>query len=500
MSGGAGGETDALVVGAGPNGLAAAVTLARAGLGVRVLEQGDAPGGGAATRELTLPGFRHDVCSAVHPLAFASPFFAAFGLRDRVEFVTPAVSFAQPLDAGRAAIAYRDLDATANALGRDGRAYARLIGPLSERANRVAEFTGSSLLRVPRHPLTAARFGLRAAEQGTGLWNLRFRDDEAPALLTGVASHAILTQPSIAGAGAGLALTAYAHADGWPIPIGGSQAIVDALVADLRAHGGEVVTGHEVTTLDELDARVVLLDVTPRALVRMAGDRMPDRYRRALSRFRYGAAVAKVDFALSAPVPWLGRDVRQAGTVHVGGTRAEMAAAENAVLGGRHPDRPYVLVSQPTLFDPTRAPSGAHTLWTYTHVPAGSSLDRAEAVIAQIERFAPGFRDTILAVGSRSAGEVAAHNPNYIGGDIAAGSPTLRQLLRRPTLSPDPWRTPLPGVYLATASASPGPGVHGLAGWHAARSALRHEFGVHEAPDLSPPPGGLSPGRHRVVG
>ena len=485
--GGAGGTVDAVIVGAGPNGLAAAVTLARAGLTVRVYERDERPGGGAATRELTLPGFHHDVCSAVHALAFASPFFRAFGLRDRVEFATPDVSFAQPLDGGRAGIAYRDLAATAAGLGADGRAYARLLGPLVARADHIAEITGSALVRVPRHPLTFARFALRAAAQGTPLWNLPFRGDAAPALLTGVAAHTILAQPSLAGAGGGLTLGTYAHAEGWPIPIGGSQAIIDALVDDLRAHGGELVTGHEVASLAELDdARVALLDVTPRALLRMAGERMPARYGRTLRRFRYGGAVAKVDFALNAPVPWTNAEVRRAGTVHVGGTRAEMARAENDVDCGRHPERPYVLVSQPTLFDPSRAPAGAHTLWAYTHVPAWSDQDRTEAVVAQIERFAPGFRDTILASSSRTAVEVAAHNPNYVGGDIAAGAPTMRQLLRRPTLSPDPWRTPVPGVYLATASASPGPGVHGLAGWHAARSALRHEFGVREAPDLSP--------------
>ncbi|GAA5026191.1 NAD(P)/FAD-dependent oxidoreductase [Microbacterium fluvii] len=476
---------DAAVIGAGPNGLAAAVTLARAGLSVRVYERDERAGGGASTRELALPGFHHDVCSAVHPLAFESAFFRAFGLRERVGFAVPDVSFAQPLDGGRAAVAHRDLARTRDGLGRDGHAYERLMRPLAERAAEVAEFTGATLVRWPQHPLTAARFAARAAEQGTLAWNVRFREDAAPALVTGVAAHAILAQPSLAAAGAGLALGAYAHAQGWPIPIGGSQAIIDALVADLRAHGGEVVTGHEVRSLAELDARVVLADVAPRALVRLAGDRMPAAYRRRLAAVRYGGAVAKVDFALREPVPWAHADVRRAGTVHVGGTRAEMAAAENAVRRGRMPERPYVLVSQPSLFDDTRAPAGAHTLWTYTHVPAGSSVDRTEAVIAQLERFAPGFRDTILAVSSRTAVDVAAHNPNYVGGDIAAGSPDLRQMLRRPTLSRDPWRTPIPGVYLATASAAPGPGVHGLAGWHAARSALRHEFDIAEAPDLS---------------
>lgn len=485
--GGGSGSLDAIVVGSGPNGLAGAVTLARAGLKVRVYERDDRPGGGAATRELTLPGFQHDVCSAVHALAFASPFFRSFGLRDRVAFATPDASFAHPLDDGRAAVAYRDLEATADGLGRDGAVYRRLMGPLAARAEQLAEITGSSLVRVPRHPVTLARFGLRAAAQGTPLWNLPFREDAAPALLTGVTAHTILEQPSIAAAAAGLMLGAHAHAGGWPIPIGGSQAIIDALVADLRAHGGELITGHEITSLAELDdARVALLDVTPRALVRMAGERMPARYRRILRRFRYGGGVAKVDFALSAPVPWTNPEVGRAGTVHLGGTRAELARAENAVNRGRHPADPYVLVSQPTLFDATRAPHGAHTLWAYTHVPAWSDQDRREAVIAQIERFAPGFRDTILATHSRTAVEVAAHNPNYVGGDIAAGAPSLRQLVRRPVFSPDPWRTPIAGVYLATASAAPGPGVHGQAGWHAARSALRHEFGIRTGPDLSP--------------
>lgn len=478
-----------MVVGAGPNGLAAAVTLARAGLRVRVYERADQAGGGSATRELTLPGFQHDVCSAVHPMAFESRFFREFGLRRRVDFVTPEVSFAQPLDDGRAGIAYLDLARTCDALGTDGPAYERLMRPLAERSTKVADFTGSSLLRVPRDLPTAIAFGLRALEQGTGAWNLRFREDAAPAMLTGVAAHTILAQPSIAGAGAGLALTAYAHARGWPIPVGGSQAIADAMVDDLRAHGGEVVLDHEVTSLDELPAATVtLLDVTPKALVRLAGAAMPERYRRALQRFRYGDGVAKVDFALNAPVPWRHPELHRAGTVHVGGTRVEMADAENQVHRGQLPERPYVLVSQPSLFDDTRAPSGMHTLWTYTHVPAGSGADREEAVVQQIERFAPGFRDTIVASNSRSAREVEQHNPNYPGGDIAAGAPDLWQLFSRPVLTPAPWRTPIPGVYLASASASPGPGVTGMPGWLAALSALRHEYGTHTLPDLSPRP------------
>ncbi|MFG6493367.1 phytoene desaturase family protein [Microbacterium sp. P03] len=482
-------EVDAVVVGAGPNGLAAAVTLARAGLKVRVYERDDRAGGGAATRELTLPGFLHDVCSAVHPLAFMSRFFREFGLAQRVPFVTPDVSYAHPLDGGRAGIAYLDLTRTREELGRDGRAWERLMRPLVDRAGAVAELTGSPLLRIPRDPLTAVAFGLRTLEQGTPAWNVRFHGEAAPAMLTGITAHSILPQPSLAAAGAGLTLGAYAHARGWPIPIGGSQSIVDALVDDLRAHGGELVTGRHVRSLRELPAaRVTLLDVTPRALISMAGSRMPQRYRRALEGFRYGDGVAKIDFALSDPVPWANAEVRRAGTVHVGGTRAELAASENDVSRGRLPESPYVLASQPSVFDESRAPRGRHTLWTYTHVPAGSAEDRQEAVIRQIERFAPGFRDTILATSSRSAVEVEQHNPNYPGGDIAAGTPSLRQIIRRPVLGAEPWRTPMPGVYLASASVAPGPGVHGLAGWFAALSALRHEFGSRALPDLSPRP------------
>lgn len=478
-------EVDAVVVGAGPNGLAAAVTLARAGLRVRVYERAALAGGGSSTRELTLPGFRHDVCSAVHPLAFESRFFREFGLAERVEFVVPEASYAHPLDGGRAGVAYRDLDRTRAELGADGAAYARLMRPLVDRVAAIADLTGGALLRMPRDPIAAGLLGLRVIEQGSSAWNIRFRGDVAPAMVTGVAAHSILGLPGLAAAGAGLALGSYAHARGWPIPIGGSQAIVDAMVADLVAHGGELVVDHEVHALAELPrARAVLLDVTPAALLRLGGEAVPARYRRALARFRYGAGVAKVDFALAEPVPWANRSLRDAVTLHLGGTRAEIAAAENVVIAGRLPERPYVLVAQPSLFDPTRAPAGSHTLWAYTHVPSASTADREEAVVRQIERFAPGFRDTILASSSRSAVQVAAENPNYPGGDISAGAPTPGQLLRRPTIGPDPWRTPLAGVYLCSASTSPGPGVHGLAGWWAARSALRHEFGLREMPWL----------------
>ena len=479
-------DVDAIGVGAGPNGLAAAVTLARAGLAVQVLELADTIGGGSRTAELTLPGFHHDVCSAVHPMALASGFFRQFELQRRIELVVPELSYGHPLDGGAAGLAWKDLDRTVSGLGADGPAYDRLMRPLVESADRVAQFTGSSLLQVPRHPSTAVRFGLRSIEQGTRMWNHRFSGQAAPAMLTGVGAHSILPMPSLSTAGAALSLGSYAHARGWPIPIGGSQAIVDAMADDLRAHGGEIVTGVEVTTLDELPpARAVLFDLTPAALARIAASRLPDGYLRRLERFRYGNAAAKVDFALSGPVPWANADLRRAGTVHVGGTRAEIAAAEGDVAAGRHSASPYVLVAQPSIVDGGRAPAGQHALWTYTHVPRGSTLDQTEAITRQIERFAPGFRDTILASSSRNAVEMERENPNYIGGDIAGGAASIAQLIARPVLSGDPWRTPAEGIYLCSSSTPPGPGVHGLAGYHAARSALRHEFGVDTGPSLA---------------
>ncbi|ALJ18507.1 phytoene desaturase family protein [Microbacterium sp. No. 7] len=473
--------TDVAVVGAGPNGLAAAVTLARAGLRVRVYERAATAGGGSRTAELTLPGFRHDVCSAVHPMAVASPFFRAFGLTGRVPFVTPEVSFAHPLPDGRSGIAYRDLERTADGLGRDARLYRALVRPLASHAAEVAEVTLAPLLAVPRHPVLLARFGIRSFVEGRGA---RFRDEVAPALLTGAAAHAIVRQPSLAGAGAGLMLTAHAHAGGWPVPVGGSQAIVDALVADLVAHGGEVVTGHEVTSLDELDATAIVLDVTPRAFVRLAGARMPARARRRYERFRYGPGIAKLDLALSAPVPWRDPELARAGTVHLGGTRAQIARAEDAVLRGRHAERPFTIVAQPSLFDASRAPGDAHTLWAYAHMPSGSDRDPTETILTALEEHAPGIRDVVIAHHARSAAQVATENPNYVGGDIAAGAATLGQLFARPVASPAPWRTPLPGVYLCGASTAPGPGVHGQSGWLAARCALRDVFGIRTAPEL----------------
>ncbi|KQX69384.1 NAD(P)/FAD-dependent oxidoreductase [Angustibacter sp. Root456] len=475
---------DAVVVGAGPNGLAAAVVLAAAGLQVEVLEAAPTIGGGARTSELTLPGFRHDVCSAVHPLGVASPFLRAFDLARRgVEMLQPDVAYAQPLDGGRAGLAWRDLERTADGLGPDGAAWRALLGPLAARWESLVGLLLSDFRSVPRDLRLLAAFGRRVVEQGSPAWNRRFRCDVAPALLTGVSAHAIAPPRALAPAGAGLFLGALAHARGWPIPRGGSQTLVDAMAAAVTAHGGTIRTGHPVGSLAELPrARAVLLDVSPRGLLELARGTLPSSYAHWLERFRYGSAVCKVDFALSAPVPWAAPGCELAGTLHLGGTRAEMAATEADVAAGRHSRRPFVIASQPGVVDPTRAPSGGHTLWTYAHVPAGSTRDLGEEVTAQVERFAPGFRDVVLHRSVMTAAEEAQHNANYVGGDIASGAPTPWQMVMRPVPRWDPYRTPLEGTYLCSASTPPGPAVHGMGGVHAARRALRQVFGERRDP------------------
>lgn len=479
-------RVDAAVVGAGPNGLAAAVVLARAGLSVRLLERAPTIGGGARTQELTVPGFRHDVCSAVHPMALASGFFRRWGLEERVEMLVPEISYGHPIDGGTAGIAHRDLERTVDGLGVDGPTWRRMFARLVDLEHELSQFTLSPILQVPRHPQAVVEFGLRILHQGGPWWDAGLRTPEARALLAGVMAHAIRPMPSLSASAAGLALAVHGHGYGWAVPRGGSQSIVDALADDLRAHGGTIETDHEVTSLDELDARVTLLDVTPRQLVAIAGDRMPDGYRRRLERFRYGGGAAKVDFALSGPVPWAVEELRRTPTVHLGGTREDIARAEHAVARGVQPESPFVLAVQPGVVDDSRAPSGQHVLWTYAHVPNGSTVDMTEAITQQLERFAPGFRDLVIASASRSADDLEVYSPNYIGGDIASGAPSLKQLVARPVLSTDPWRTPMDGVYLASSSVPPGPSVHGLGGAYAARSALRHEFGIDRLPDLSP--------------
>lgn len=470
---------DVTVVGSGPNGLAAAVVMARAGLSVEVFEAAPRFGGGTRTDELMQPGHLHDICSAVHPMALASPFFNAFELTRRVDFITPDVSYGTPLKGGRAAVAYRSLDRTAAGLGRDGAAYRSLLEPLVRGAGQVMDFTQNQLLRLPNDPVMAARFGLRSLEQGSFLWNARFREDLAPALLSGVAAHVVSPLPSLASAGAGLLLGALGHASGWPIPRGGSVAIANALAADLAAHGGVIHTDTHVERLAELPpSAATVLDVGPQGLLRMAASELPPRYRNSLEKFRYGNASCKVDFILSDPVPWAADELKGAGTVHVGGTRADFAQAERDVAAGRHPERPYVLVAQPSGFDTSRAPAGRHTLWTYCHVPAGSTTDMTAAITAQIERFAPGFREVVLQSHVVTAAQLGAYNRNYVGGDFSAGAVDLRGLVQRPIISTVPWRTPLRGVYLCSSATPPGPGVSGMPGLHAATHALKDIFGL----------------------
>jgi phytoene dehydrogenase-like protein len=470
---------DAIVVGSGPNGLAAAITLARAGRSVVVYESHATLGGGMRSAELTLPGFIHDICSTVQGTSTASPFFRDLDLaRHGVELVDPPAPIAHPLDGGRAAVLERSVDATAAGLGADRAAYRRLIGPLVRDADKLMDLVLAPIFRIPHHPLAAARFGLPAVRSAVGLAGGSFRGDEARALLTGLCAHSMLRLDRPVTASFGLVLGITAHAYGWPMVRGGTQHLADALAAELRSLGGVIVTGHPVTSLDELPAaRAVIFDTSPRALSAIAGDRLPAGYRRRLDGFRYGPGVVKVDWALSAPIPWQAEGVARAGTVHVGGSMEEIAAAEAEVSRGGHPERPFVLVVQGSRFDSSRAPEGRHTGWAYCHVPSGSTFDMTERIEAQVERFAPGFRDTILARSVRLPAQMEAYNPNYAGGDINGGIQDLRQLFTRPVARLDPYATPTRGLYLCSSSTPPGGGVHGMCGVWAARSALRREFG-----------------------
>ena len=468
------------MIGSGPNGLAAAVTLARAGLRVTVHEAADDYGGGLRSVPLFRPDVLHDICAAVHPMAAASPFMRAFDLASHgVRLRTPDLSYAHPLAGGRAALAWRDLRATAEGLGPDGPAWTRLMAPLLEHSGELVELLLSDFRRPPRGSAVPLLLGPRVLGHGTALARTRFRGDLAPALLAGVAAHVVGPLPSLPGAGVALLLGHLAHAGGWPLPEGGSVSIARALADDLRAHGGTIRTGVRISSLKEVGpARVVLADLGPREFLRVAGPDLPPRYARALAALRYGPGASKADFLLSERVPWTHPELHRAGTLHLGGTQGEVFAQETRNARGAASDRPFVLVVDPIAADPGRGRPGAYPLWAYAHVPNGSPDDAAEAITARIEEYAPGFRDTVLARRSLPATELERYNANYTGGDISAGAMTLRQSVLRPAPRWDPYRTPLPGTYLCSASTPPGPGVHGMAGYLAARSALRRELGI----------------------
>jgi phytoene dehydrogenase-like protein len=462
------------VVGSGPNGLAGAIVLAQAGRGVTVLEGAETIGGGCRSEELTLPGFVHDPCSTVHALALASPFLSSLPLeRHGLELVHPDAPLAHPLDDGSAVLLERSVEETARGLDGDAQAYRRLFDPLvRDSDNLMREILGP--LRPPRHPLLMARFGSSALRSASGLARSRFEGERARALLAGCAAHSMVSLRSRASAAFGIVLALSAHSVGWPVVRGGSQRLADALASHLRSLGGRLETGRWVESLDELPgAGTTLVDVTPRQLLRLAGPRLQGRYARRLGRYRYGPGVFKLDWALDGPIPWRAPEVARAGTVHLGGTLDEIVASEDAATEGRHPDRPFVLLVQPSLFDSTRAPEGKHTGWAYCHVPNGSPRDMTEAIEAQVERFAPGFRDLIAARSAMGPAKVEQRNPNYVGGDINGGAQDLRQLFTRPVARPVPYSTPVEGLYICSSSTPPGGGVHGMCGYWAGRAALR---------------------------
>ena len=462
---------DAVVIGSGPNGLAAAVRLAERGHSVLVLEAANTVGGGTRSAALTLPGFVHDVCATIHSLsspAISLDTLAQHGLR----WLWPEVPLAHPLDGGRAGVLYRQVDETAAGLGTDGRRWRRLLKPLVDDWSLMLPQLLGPVLSLPRHPLAMGRFGVHALQPATFPAG-RFDTEEAKALFGGCAAHAMLPLTRPLTSAFGLTLAASAHAGGWPVAAGGSQAVADALCARLRGLGGKVQTGTMVHALGDLPPRrVVLFDTNPSQLASIAGDALPPRYRRRLRRFRHGAAAFKIDYALDAPVPWTNEFCRRAGTVHAIGTFAEIVKAEAEVARGQMPERPFVLVVQSSIFDPSRAPAGKHTLWVYAHVPHGYTGDATAAIEQQIERFAPGFASTVLARHVTSPRDLQQYNANYVGGDIAGGAHSGLQMLFRPTIAPRPYVTPNPALILCSASTPPGAGVHGMCGWHAADRAL----------------------------
>jgi len=471
-------RTDAVVVGGGPNGLAAAIVVAQAGRSVTLLEARDTLGGGCRSAELTLPGVVHDVCSAVHPLARSSPLFRRLGLeRHGLQWIEPPVQIAHPLEDGSAALLYRDIDATTATFSSaaDARTYAGWVAPMAHDWELIVDSLLGPIrpLAIARHPLALARFGLPALASARTLAR-RFRSPQARALVAGAAAHSFLPLTAPMSGSFGLALLVSGHAVGWPIPRGGSQRIADALASVLRDLRGQVQTGVRVGSLAELPPhRAALLDLTPRQVLALAGDHPRGLYAAQLRRYRYGPAAFKLDLVLDGPIPWRNPEVGRAGTVHVGGRLEAVLASEGAVARGRVSNRPLVILAQPSAFDPSRAPDGQHVVWAYCHVPNGWDGDATEAILAQVERFAPGFRDRILATHVLRPADLEAYNPNYVGGDINGGLQSWTQFLTRPAVRLDPYSTPDPSLFICSASTPPGGGVHGLCGMHAARSALR---------------------------
>jgi phytoene dehydrogenase-like protein len=469
---------DAVVVGSGPNGLSAAIVLAREGLSVLVIEAKETIGGGARTEEITEPGFLHDICSAIHPVGVVSPFFKSIELeRWGVEWVYSPVALAHPFDDDSAALMYKSLDDTARSLGADAEAYVDLMKPFVDNADKLI----SEILkpvRVPRHPLLMARFGLKALRSCLGLTRSRFREKWAKALFAGCAAHSILPLDNVGTASFGLILALSAHVIGWPAARGGSVSIINALAECFKSLGGEIITNHPVRSIKDLpETRSVLFDLTPRQVVAIAGDYFPARYRNQLARYRYGPGVFKIDWALDGPIPWKVKDCARAATVHLAGTIEEIARGEAEVWEGKHPDRPFVLVTQQSDFDDSRAPAGKRTGWAYCHVPHASQVDMTDAIERQIERFAPGFRDLIRVRHTFTAAQIEEHNPNMIGGDIGGGANFISQFLLRPVPRFDPYSTPNTKIYICSSSTPPGGGVHGMCGYWAARSALKTVFG-----------------------
>ncbi len=463
----------AVVVGSGPNGLAAAITLAREGVSVLVIEKHDELGGGTRTAELTLPGFRHDVCSAVHPMGMASPFCQSLDWEKLgVKWKYADVPLAHPLDDGSAAVMHRSVEKTAEGLGEDGKKYARLFGPLTRDAKKLyRDLLGP--FRIPRHPIAMARFGFPAILPATRFAK-RFKTDRARALFAGNAAHSIQPLENLTTSAIGIMLMVSGHAVDWPVPEGGSHSITKAMAAELESMGGKIECGVEACALDELPkAKVYLFDTSPNSMASVCGDRLPEGYRRKLGRYRYGPGIFKVDWALSEPIPWKSEECRQACTVHVGGTIEEIAVSERDCWEGRHCEKPFVLVAQQSLMDGTRAPDGKHTGWAYMHVPSGSTEDMTEVIEKQVERFAPGFRDCILGRHTTNCEELERYNPNYIGGDIICGIQDWKQLYTRPVARLNPYTTPAKDIFICSSATPPGGGVHGMCGYWAARSALK---------------------------